>query len=869
MRELPFARASARIETKIARSSWITEKILNPRTGKNVRQLTKLAKYGPLIAIGAVAKLFAPFILGTKYSEEEYADIFAGRKPVPIRKGRFWEFGNTPYEGGRISYFRMHQAARRKIDAEQKVPGSGRRSILKAIFDPYWREKESYASRPYPITQSPFEEVPFIGPLLARTIGRFFKPPKLMHTQEWKAGQEYEPFGTDVAPDRALGGLRAPTPKDPLGWRAQLREGVYKATEFMGLRGFFFQSMLFEHAFGGQAPYAQAHTLQPARYKSFTKHWYDAEMGGMGGTNELFRRLFPRPQRGVEANPLQNQMPRWMPGSEYFVNFKQGDPYAKIPYGESRLPGPGFEAKYPQLEGLNPEQYPAWAKFEILADVAPWAIQTRIQRAAAYKDFGNDPKVRSHLEEIDWQMEQVKRKKDFANYDFNRDMETVSGKVSEILPTGEFRLEQYPQHLFKPAGLRFGVAATSTMLRNINGMTKEKADQRAFEQQGEAQQFMADQLLGKNVKLKVPVGGMSRPDVDARIFAGGMNFNRALAQRGLAAPEGEGAPTAGFAARMLGRVVEGIGHLPQKLPGPFFLFSKLYNEADPIEEYQRSELYGSSSRMWNKPWQNFIRPYLFQATAKMTPGEFVPEFTQKKRDIDMTFDRLEFLKQVQGGGTGGRTAVGMNPYGNEQQVISAMPYRERPYMQEFVKETDPRKRHQILAMVSEDMQRALTGQWTRQYAEATGQPIPGHDARGGLNATMALAQSQVQEAGYHVPGKDWVGWDKGVEIEDVKAIFLRSEGYDNHDFNIWNDRMVTLQRKPYLKGSHEYLLSRPLGISTNILSSGSDRRRQGVSLVSEHTSRNLSSSTTVYNTSNRKSQDERAYREASDNLIAS
>jgi len=42
-----------------------------------------------------------------------------------------------------------------------------------------------------------------------------------------------------------------------------------------------------------------------------------------------------------------------------------------------------------------------------------------------------------------------------------------------------------------------------------------------------------------------------------------------------------------------------------------------------------------------------------------------------------------------------------------------------------------------------------------------------------------------------------------------------------------------------------------------------------VSLVSEHTSRNLSSSTTVYNTSNRKSQDERAYREASDNLIAS
>ena len=869
LREVPFARASARIETKIARSRLFSRKVLDPRTNKLIREMTPLAKFGPVALLGITAALFAPFILGTKYSEQEYADIFSGKKPIPIRKGRFWEFGNTPYEGGRIGYFRMHKAAQRKIDAEQKVPGSRRRSILRSLRDPYWREKESYDTRPYPITSTPFEEVPFIGPILARTFGRFFKPPKLMHTAEWKAGQEYEPFGQDMAPSRELGGLRAPTPHDPLGWRAQVREATYKTTEFMGLRGFFFQSMLFEHAFGGQGAYARAHTLQPARFKSFTDKWYEAELGGMGGTNELFRRLFPRPQRGVEVNPLQNRMPRWMPGADYFINFKEGDPYNKVPYGESRLPGTGFEAKYPELKGINPEQYPSWAKFEILADVAPWSVQTRIQRAAAYKDFGEDPSLRAHLEDIDWQMEQVKRKKEFANYDFNRDLQTVSGRVSEILPTGEFRLSEYPHHLFKPAGLRFGVAATSKMLRNINGMTKEAADQRAFEQQGEAQQYMADALIGRDVKLKIPVGGMSRPDVDARIFAGGTNINRELAKRGLAAPEGEASATAGLTARLYGKLVEGIGHLPQKVPGPFFLFTKFYNEADPIEEYQRSQLYGSSSRMWNKPFQNFIRPYFYQTLAKLTPGEFVPRHTQKQRDVDMLFDRLEFLKQIQGGGSGGRTAVGMNATGNEQVAVSAMPYRERPYMQEFVKETDPRRRERILAMVSNDMQRALLGQWTRQYSEASGQSLPASNPKARMDAAITLAQSQIGAADYKMPGNDWVGWNKGVEIEDVKAIFLRNEGYDTHDFNIWDDRVVSLERKPYLKGSHEYLTSRPLDMTTSILSSGYDRRNRGLSLVSEHTSRSISGKLTVYNMSNRKGQDEQAYLEARDSLLTS
>ena len=36
-------------------------------------------------------------------------------------------------------------------------------------------------------------------------------------------------------------------------------------------------------------------------------------------------------------------MPSWMPGSNYFTDFKHGDPYSKIDNGEERLPGEGYE----------------------------------------------------------------------------------------------------------------------------------------------------------------------------------------------------------------------------------------------------------------------------------------------------------------------------------------------------------------------------------------------------------------------------------------------------------------------------------------------------------------------------------------------
>jgi hypothetical protein len=66
-------------------------------------------------------------------------------------------------------------------------------------------------------------------------------------------------------------------------------------------------------------------------------------------------------------------MPSWLPGDDYMTNFKGGDPYVRVDDGYARLPGAGYEALHPELEGQNPEDYPDIHKLRILSDVATYS----------------------------------------------------------------------------------------------------------------------------------------------------------------------------------------------------------------------------------------------------------------------------------------------------------------------------------------------------------------------------------------------------------------------------------------------------------------------------------------------------------------
>ncbi len=118
------------------------------------------------------------------------------------------------------------------------------------------------------------------------------------------------------------------------------------------------------------------------RIDNFSRRYYEKELGaGVGpnpsftetfGYTEPFRRFVQNETFSPQANEIPNQTASWLPGDDYYTNFHEGAPFIKVHEGYARLPGAGYEALHPELEGVNPEDYPDVHKMAILADVAPY-----------------------------------------------------------------------------------------------------------------------------------------------------------------------------------------------------------------------------------------------------------------------------------------------------------------------------------------------------------------------------------------------------------------------------------------------------------------------------------------------------------------
>lgn len=119
-------------------------------------------------------------------------------------------------------------------------------------------------------------------------------------------------------------------------------------SDVAGLRGFALQAFV-----TGDAN-EKARVIEDSGYAySFNDDFWEENLGGLGGgLSEITRRFIPRRNNNVEyINPIRNTMPSWMPGSNYFTDFKHGDPYSKIDNGEERLPGEGYERLH-NIKGL-------------------------------------------------------------------------------------------------------------------------------------------------------------------------------------------------------------------------------------------------------------------------------------------------------------------------------------------------------------------------------------------------------------------------------------------------------------------------------------------------------------------------------------
>jgi hypothetical protein len=353
-----------------------------------------LGSFGLLFAAGATAfGIASGGLLGSMRTKEELEDIYSGRQLVEVKKGRFWEAGGTPWEGGLTSQLRPHWYPIMMSRAQQAGTWGSDEDNLDPISKwalsnfTYELERRNYYDRPYPISGAAFANVPIIGGLLSSTIGRLIKPPKIMHANEWArmgaGGAEYASLyeGWKREPSYAMGASMPGIPISPYSAAHALSQVNYQAQELAGLTGWV-GSLIQEGLTGkpywhGDSPVlADASILSSAR-----RTLWDAQLGGMGPLGEIIRRVLPSYPKDVErTNPLLNTMPSWLPDQ-----FAYGDPYAQIPYGEAVLPGPGYAALHPELRGVSPEDYPLLHRYNILSQVSPLSKEFRSTKDKVYR----------------------------------------------------------------------------------------------------------------------------------------------------------------------------------------------------------------------------------------------------------------------------------------------------------------------------------------------------------------------------------------------------------------------------------------------------------------------------------------------------
>ena len=359
---------------------------------------------------------------------EELEAIYSGRKEVAVRKGRFWEFGRGDFEGDEIMYYRPHAFARMKSKYKEKAiwgddyDMSPLKKFYLKNFTNYLEEKHYY-DRPYPITSLPFQDVAFLGPVLSNTIGRLIKPAQYMHSEEWRRndGEEVkvEPSSFGRAYATELGETPGGLPVAPSGFTQTINKLFYHLTEQAGLWGYALESGIDELT-GTPGIFDQYKVMSSfGEVTSVSRDFYDLGLGGMAMTNEAFRRLYPSERAYMDTyNPLKNTMPSWLPGSgSRGPDFQHGDPYTKIAEGEYRLPGAGYAARFSDLKGLDPEDYPLIHKFKILADVAPHSNEFRKIAAQAKANRNNFDSVEESIYYATLeQLEAKRRRKEFSEY---------------------------------------------------------------------------------------------------------------------------------------------------------------------------------------------------------------------------------------------------------------------------------------------------------------------------------------------------------------------------------------------------------------------------------------------------------------------
>lgn len=460
-------------------------------------------------------------------------------------------------------------------------------------------------------------------------------------------------------------------PNDP---RYHAKQMEYSVRELLGVYGWAAQVIAGGEPLEGRRVIASAN-----RMASLQRSFWELELGGLGGTlSEIGRRFLPHPQRTKDWNPIPNQMPDWLPGEDYFINFRVGDPYTKVPMGEVRLPGAAYEATHTLYSDPWFGKYGALTRFMILADVAPYSKEYRAYEQivrAMFREGMLPSEWRPVFERTLEETRAQKRKYDFYEYRFtgvHKKVRTEWVTVTRILDSSTFLTEEFPDHPVRLAGVRLNQS-----MPIANFIQPGMKVQIVYNADEEAR--YADDMLRT---------------IRAAVIINGVNLNYELLRSGAGRETNETHPAAIIAryspeeiAR--GETAEFFAHLNVPI-----LHRKFMPVNSALEYYERYRVYGKEFQTWDAPVSSILVPTfrsyatrdpltaaflgaitggiigqtflgggrrllggavagaavsavlsLLRAAGEVVTGEtYIPSDVRKAREIDAYFDVLEFIK---------------------------------------------------------------------------------------------------------------------------------------------------------------------------------------------------------------------------------
>ena len=335
---------------------------------------------------------------------------------------------------------------------------------------------------------------------------------------------------------------------------------------------------------------------------SFTRQFWDAGIGGLGGeTAEIGRRFLPEFSRRRRVNPLMNTMAEqhaWLP-----EKFYMGDAYTKVINGEARLPGAGYEA----INQLHPDQfasdgYGAIDRYKILADIAPNSPEYKYWKQIV--KMMNSDEAKKVLQDTEEMVKHQGKKHDFFNYKFlGKTTVSQDGHIEEVLSNGKFKIAG-DDRLYQIAGVKF----------KENGFMSK-------------QQLLQVVQPGQRVTMRIDDEERTdNPDapqapIRAALFLNGENISDTLREVGLAEYDMDDSSAAGAYAnyntfgRIFGSAAELVTHT--QIP---ILHSQFMRINDPLEEYRSDQLYGSGFSSWED-----IIDTMFVPTFEQSKTSFVKD----------------------------------------------------------------------------------------------------------------------------------------------------------------------------------------------------------------------------------------------------